>query len=89
MTPEERALLERTYNMAEDNNNILRSIRRTNRLGTIMHILYWIVILIVSFGAYYFIQPYVALLTGLSGNMSGFDLNSAQDAAKQLQDLLK
>lgn len=89
MTPEEKSLLERTSKLVEENNDILRSIRRTNRLGTIMHILYWAVILIVSFGAYYFIQPYITLLTGLTGNTSGFNLNSAQDAANQLKDLLK
>lgn len=77
MTPEERSLLERTYKMAEDNNGILRSIRRTNRLGTIMHILYWIIILIVSFGAYYFIQPYVTILMNLTGSGAGLNLDSS------------
>ena len=75
--------------MAEDNNGILRSIRRTNRLGTIMHILYWVIILVVSFGAYYFIQPYVTILTGLAGTGTGLNLDSALDAATQLQNLLR
>jgi len=88
MTPEEKSLLERTYKLSEENNEILRSIRRSNRAGMIMRVLYWIVIIVVSFGAYYFIQPYLTLLTGLSGT-SGFDLNQAQQAVKSLQGLLK
>ncbi|MEK7575084.1 MAG: hypothetical protein AAB511_02540 [Patescibacteria group bacterium] len=59
MNPEERRLLERAVTLSEENNNILRGIRRANRLGFIWKIVYWIVILAVSYGAYVYIQPYV------------------------------
>lgn len=71
MTPEERSLLERTHKLAEENNEMLRSIRRANRFGTAMRVLYWVVILVLSFGAYYFIQPYVNTLTDAYGQMQG------------------
>jgi hypothetical protein len=86
MTPEERSLLERTYKLAEENNSILRSIRRSNRLSTAMRVLYWVVILALSFGAYYFIQPYVETLMSAYGDLQGNlqslrnDANSAQNA---------
>jgi hypothetical protein len=87
MTPEEKSLLQRSLKLAEENNDILRSMRRSGRIGTAMHVLYWAIIIITSFGAYYFIQPYLSLLTGLSGSSSssGFNLNSAQEAADQLK----
>ncbi|MEY2664703.1 MAG: hypothetical protein RIT04_511 [Candidatus Parcubacteria bacterium] len=59
MTPEERHLLERTAKLAEDNNTILRSIRRSNRVSMIMRIVYWVVIIGVSYGAYVIVQPYI------------------------------
>jgi hypothetical protein len=59
MTPEEKSLLERTYKLAEDNNKILRSIRRSNRWGTAIRVLYWVIIIGLSVGAFYALQPYM------------------------------
>jgi hypothetical protein len=91
MTPEEKSLLERTYKMAEENNSILRSIRRSNRIAAAMRILYWVVIIALSVGAYYFIQPYMTLMLKSVNSLSGLssDLNSATSAAQSLKDLLK
>ena len=33
--------------------------RRASRLGTAFRIFYWLVIIGLGFGAYYFIEPYV------------------------------
>lgn len=95
MTPEERSLLERTHKLAEENNNMLRSIRRSTRFGTIMRVLYWVIILALSFGAYYFIQPYLQTMLGAYGQLQGSlqeiqgGMNSAQNAAGSLKNLLK
>ena len=59
MTPEERSLLQRTYVLAEENNAILRGIRRANRWGIAVKVFYWVIILGVTFGAFYFLQPYI------------------------------
>ena len=64
MTPEEKSLLERTHKLAEDNNTILRSIRRMNRIAGMFRIFYWVIVIAAAFGAYYLIQPYVDTLFG-------------------------
>lgn len=84
MTPEEKALLLETHDLAEENNKLLRSLRRSRRIGIIMSVLYWVVIIGVSVGAFYFIQPYIDFLTGLGGDQSG-----ASSYAQTLEDLLK
>ncbi len=94
MTPEEKSLLEETYRLTAENNAILKAVQRSNRMATIMRVLYWVVIIVMSFGAYYFIQPYLNMMLGLSGQGTGIQgltnsLNQAQDAASQLQGLLK
>jgi hypothetical protein len=95
MTPEERSLLERTHKLAEENNSILRSIRRLTRFGTVMRVSYWVIILALSFGAYYFIQPYLQTMFGSYGQLQGSLLNiqggvnNAQNVASSLKDLLK
>ena len=88
MTPEERALLESTHRLAEESNKILLSMRRSNRISTVIRITYWVLIIGLSFGAYYLIQPYITML----GDAYGLDsntFNSAQDSANSLRDLLK
>jgi hypothetical protein len=91
MTPEEKSLLERTYKLAEENNGILRGIRRTNRISALMRGVYWIVIIGLSVGAYYAIQPYVSFLTSELGQLQGGlgALNNATSAAQSFKDLLK
>lgn len=71
MTPEERKLLEDTYMLARENAEILRSIQRSQRASTILKVVYWIVIIALSFGAYYLIQPYVNTLRSSLNDISG------------------
>lgn len=88
MTPEEKSLLERTLKVAEENNDMLRGMRRTATYSMIARIIYWGVILALGFGAYYFIQPYFTALMGATGGTSIFQsLQQAQDAANQLKSL--
>lgn len=88
MTPEERSLLERTHKLAEENNELLHSMRRMSRISTIGRIVYWVVILIAGFGAYYLIQPYVESVFGLYGQIQG-DTFTSPGTAGLFMDLLK
>ncbi len=58
MSPEERELLKRSVSLAEDNHRMLRSIRRSMHISSIISILYWVIIIGSAVGAYYIIQPY-------------------------------
>ncbi len=76
MTPEERELFERSIALAEENNDILRSIQRSMRLARIMSIIYWLFIIGSAVGAYYLIQPYIEQLMGIYGGAkSGIDVS--------------
>ena len=59
MSPEERELLTRSVNLAEENNKILLYIRRSQRWASITRAIYWIFIIGSAVGAYYFLQPYI------------------------------
>ena len=71
MDPESKKLLEDTYALTEENNKMLHSIKRSMFLARIMSILYWLMIIGVSVGAFYFIQPYIDQLMGVYGKASG------------------
>jgi len=88
MSPEEKSLLERTYKMAEENNAILKSLRRSARWNTAFKVFYWVIIIGLSLGAYYFIQPYLEAMFDLYGKVTG-DTGSVQNVTDQLSELLR
>lgn len=59
MTPEERELLTKSIKLAEENNKMLRGMRRSARFASFLRIVYWLIILGAAFGTYYFVQPYL------------------------------
>ena len=70
MPPEEKELLEKSVVLAEDNNKILRSMRNSMRWGRIMTVIYWLLIIGISVGAFYFLQPYVDQVMKTYGSFS-------------------
>ncbi len=76
MSPEERELLNKSVALAEENNKILHSMKRSMRLASIARAVYWVFIIGSAVGAYYLIQPYIDQLTevysGAQSNLSDF-----------------
>jgi len=70
MSPEEKELLKRAVALSEENNDILRSMQRSQRLASVMRIIYWVVIIGSTIGAFYLIQPYINSLGGSLGSAS-------------------
>jgi hypothetical protein len=62
MTPEERQLLEGVYKLSEENNVLLKSMRRSSRWQLGIKLLYWGVILVASVAAYYGLKVYLNTL---------------------------
>ncbi len=62
MNQEEKELLQKTYELSEENNKILHGIRRINRWSYFFKIAYWALIIVVAFGAYFYAKPYVEIL---------------------------
>lgn len=73
MDPESKKLLEETYALEEENNRMLRSLKRSMLWSRVMSILYWVLILGVSVGAFYYIQPYLddvmSIYDGVKSNL--------------------
>lgn len=58
MDPETKKLLEHTAAMVDENNILLRKMNRRAKWESFMHIIYWILIIAVTLGSYYFVEPY-------------------------------
>ena len=70
MTSEERQILERVAQMAEQNNKMLRHLYRSMIWSRITQIVYWLIIIAIAFGTYYIVQPYLGPLSQLINKMS-------------------
>jgi hypothetical protein len=70
MDPESKNLLEETFELEQENNKMLRSMKRTMLWSRIMTIVYWLIIIGISVGAFYFLQPYFNRLMSVYGSFS-------------------
>ena len=95
MDPDIKNLLEENLKLSKKNNELLIKIHNVQRWSQISRIFYWLIIIGVSFGAFYFIQPYIGnLLNVYTGGVSdigtiknignGLNLNNIQDMVKGL-----
>jgi len=63
--------LEEMSDMLDENNRILRGLRRTARLSTLFSVLKWALIIGISIGAFYYIQPIVDSVMKTYQSISG------------------
>lgn len=72
-------MLKANLEIAKDSNRILRKMERAQRNATIARVIYWILILGITIGAFYYIQPYInkftALVPGLDKALSNLDFS--------------
>ena len=94
MDPETKNLLIETNTLVKENHILLKKLRRGQVIASITRWFYWIVILGLSFGAFYFIQPYLSSLlsiyTGKSSDVGAvlpknIDIGNITNLLKQLQ----
>ena len=77
--------------MTEENNKILRGLRRTQYVSSVFRILYWTVIIASLGGAYYFVKPLISSFAGEASSLSE-QVNSLKvqfSEAKKLQQMLQ
>lgn len=62
-------LLKQTKLLVEENNKILKGIRRSNRISSFFRFIYWIIIIVATVGIYTYIQPYLDSISKLYGEV--------------------
>ncbi len=61
-------------------------IRRVQRTNATVRALYWVVIILIGFGAFYFVQPYIEQLKDVYSFVGGTsDSQNFQELLKQFQ----
>jgi hypothetical protein len=101
MDSETQTLLKQNIELTKENNLLLQKLIRAQKLSTIYRVVYWMIIILSTFGAYYFIQPYVSgllhlytadstaptgsTITTLLNNMSASDSQQFRNLVNQTQ----
>ncbi len=62
MDTEEKQMLEETLALVKENNEMLKKVRGIQKWNLFFKIFYWILIVGVSVGTFYFLQPFVEQL---------------------------
>jgi hypothetical protein len=87
MDPESKKLLEETFKLVQDNNNMLHKVRRVQRWAVLWHSLKILLIVGIALGSFYFLEPVINKFITIWNNVSGSqqqELNS-----NPIQDFLK
>lgn len=79
MEPQDRKLLEETAKLAKENHKMLKSMHRKQSLATIVSVIKWIIIVIVTLWAWVLIQPMIEQVAQL--------YTQVQDTSKAVADL--
>jgi len=89
MDEKDKQILRDIQIMTEENNRILKKMNRRAFYSSISSLLYWTVIIITAYGAYYFIEPYVAKMTNLYNTVANSEiLNADLHTVKTVTDVL-
>jgi hypothetical protein len=67
MDEETRKFVVENLELARENNRLLQQMRRSQKISSAMRVLYWLVILGASIGAFYAFQPYLDQLKNVYG----------------------
>lgn len=82
--PEDKKLLEETYQLSQENNKLLKSLHRSMKVRRYISIIYWVFIIGSAIGAYYFVEPYVGGIKD-SYSRAQNDISSLQEFFKNLK----
>lgn len=86
-------MLKENLAISKENNELLKKLVNHQKWAQIYRFIYWGLIIAVSFGSFYFLQPYIGSIMNLyTGGVS--NVNTLQDIGKnldpqKLKDLVK
>lgn len=84
---ETKVMMTEILKLTRENNEILVKVRNGQRWAQVSKALYWLVILGIGFGSFYYIQPYLNSLTSSYNSVFGGSDTSKKEGSGSLSDL--
>lgn len=88
MDPESKKLLEETFALAQENNKMLHKVRSVQKWTAFWSWLKIILIIGITLGSFYFLEPYLNKMKDLYNSISGTE-QKLNNSGSSFQDLLK
>ena len=88
MDPESKKLLEETFTLTQENNKMLHKVRSVQKWAIFWSWLKIVVIIGITLGSFYFLQPYINKIIDLYNSISGTE-QKLNDSSDSFQNLLK
>ncbi len=89
MEPEAKKLLEKVYELTQENNEMLHKIRSVQKRATLIATVKFILFVLFVLGAYYYLQPYILKVFEIYSTLSNISQTGANpDVIKSLLDNL-
>lgn len=82
----DRALLEKTYRLAEETNEEIHKMRRAQRFRFYANVLYWLIITGIAVGSFYVLQPYLSQFQGIYSSIKS-GVQGFGDVGEQLKNI--
>ena len=70
MTPQTDPRNDHLLELVEENNKMLKQMRRGQRLDRFLRILYWLVIIGIAVGSFYYLQPWIEQMMGIYSSVA-------------------
>ncbi len=71
MDPESKKLLEKTYELALENNEMLKKVRSVQKRAFLASAVKLLIYIGITLGAYYYVEPYLNQMLTVYSNLSG------------------
>ncbi|MBU1046426.1 hypothetical protein KKH36_01430 [Patescibacteria group bacterium] len=69
MDLEDKKIIRENLEIAKENQQMIKKMRRSMFLSSLTRVIYWVIIIGASFGAYYFFQPYLDMAKDTYGQI--------------------
>ena len=70
MDPESQKLLERTFELTEENNKMLHKVRGVQKRDFLWSVVKYTIIIGIMLGSFYYLEPYINQIKNAYGNAS-------------------
>lgn len=84
MDVETKAMIETLSKQQTENHQLLKKIYRLNQVNLYTKFAYWIFLILLALGAFYFIKPFVGSLTSVYGGVLGQDSGTSFELLKTI-----
>ena len=81
--------LDEVERIVTENNKILRTMRRSQRIGRAFSVFYWVIVIGIALGAFYFIRPYVDSINNTVEGIDSFQNQVIDSFSSSVSDSFK